>query len=119
MLLIAAAVALLWANSPFAESCRTLWHLPSSVGLGEAALSRSLHFWINDGLMTVFFVVVGMEIQREIHELALSKLNQAALPVAAAAGGVIVPVAIYLSLNSHPVRAQGWAVSTATDVAAK
>jgi NhaA family Na+:H+ antiporter len=116
-LLIAAAVALLWANSPFAESYHTLWHLPLSVGLGEFVLSRSLHFWINNGLMTVFFLVVRMEIRREIHEGALSELDQAALPVAAAAGGLIVPVAIYLSLNVHPVRAQGWAVPAATDVA--
>jgi Na+/H+ antiporter 1 len=64
-LLIAAAVALLWANSRFAESYHTLWHLPLSVGLGEFVLSRSLHFWINDGLMTVFFLVVGMKIRRE------------------------------------------------------
>ena len=68
VLLIAAAVALIWANSPFAHSYHDLWHLPLSIGLGEFAFSRSLHFWINDALMTVFFLVVGMEIRREIHE---------------------------------------------------
>lgn len=63
--LIAAAVALIWANSPFADSYHEFWHLPLSVGLGEFVFSKSLHFWINDALMTIFFLVVGMEIRRE------------------------------------------------------
>jgi NhaA family Na+:H+ antiporter len=116
-LLGAAAIALIWANSPFAHSYHALWHLPLSVGLGDFAFSQSLHFWINDALMTVFFLVVGVEIRREIHEGALSELSQAALPVAAAVGGVIVPALIYLGLNVDPVRGQGWAVPTATDIA--
>ena len=99
VLLIAAAVALIWANSPFADSYHAVWHLPLSVALGDFVISKSLHFWINDALMTVFFLVVGMEIRREIHEGALSKIDQAILPVAAAAGGVIVPAVIYLSFN--------------------
>lgn len=117
VLLMAAALALLWANSPFAASYHALWHLELSVGLGDFAVSRSLHFLINDALMTVFFLVVGMEIRREIHEGALSELDQAALPVTAAAGGIIVPAAIYLSLNLDPVRAEGWAIPAATDIA--
>lgn len=117
VLLVAAAVALAWANSPFAASYHALWHLPLTVGLGDAVFSKSLHFWINDGLMTVFFLVVGMEIRREIHEGALSRLDQAMLPVVAAAGGVIVPAAIYLAFNTDPVRAQGWAIPAATDIA--
>lgn len=117
VLLVAAAVALAWANSPFAASYHALWHLPLTVGLGDAVFSKSLHFWINDGLMTVFFLVVGMEIRREIHEGALSRFDQAMLPVVAAAGGVIVPAAIYLAFNTDPVRAQGWAIPAATDIA--
>jgi Na+:H+ antiporter, NhaA family len=117
VLLVAAAGALIWANSTFAHGYHALWHLPLSLGLGEFAFSKSLHFWINDALMTVFFLVVGMEIRREIHEGALSKLDQAILPVIAAAGGVIVPALIYLSLNADPVRGRGWAVPTATDIA--
>lgn len=117
VLLAAAAIALIWANSAFADSYHDLWHMPFSVGLGNFVFSQSLHFWINDGLMTVFFLVVGMEIRREIHEGALSKLDQAMLPVAAAAGGVIVPALIYLALNIDPARAHGWAVPTATDIA--
>jgi len=117
VLLIAAAVALIWANSPFSQGYQALWHLPLTIGFGEFVFSKSLHFWINDALMTVFFLVVGMEIRREIHEGALSKLDQAVLPVIAAVGGVIVPAVIYLSLNADPVRSRGWAVPTATDIA--
>jgi len=117
VLLAAAAVALIWANSPVADSYHHLWHLPVSVGVGSFTVSQTLHFWINDGLMTAFFLVVGMEIRREIHEGALSDARQALLPVAAAAGGVIAPALIYLALNTDPARAHGWAVPTATDIA--
>jgi NhaA family Na+:H+ antiporter len=117
VLLTAAAVALIWANAPFAHSYHALWHLPLSIGLGDFVFSRSLHFWINDALMTVFFLVVGMEIRREIHEGALSDLRQAALPVVAALGGVIVPALIYLGLNADPMRRDGWAIPAATDIA--
>ena len=71
-LLAAAAAALIWANSPAAPSYHALWELPLSFGVGSFEFSKSLHFWINDGLMTVFFLVVGMEIRRELHEGALS-----------------------------------------------
>lgn len=117
VLLIAAAIALIWANSPFAPSYHALWHTPLSIGLGSWVFSQSLHFWINDALMTIFFLVVGMEIRREIHEGALSNPKQAALPMAAAVGGVVVPALIYLALNSEPTRQHGWAVPTATDIA--
>lgn len=117
VLLIAAALALIWANSSFSDSYHALWHLPISLGLGSLSYTQSLHFLINDGLMTLFFLVVGMEIRREIHEGALSKLRQASLPVMAALGGVIVPALIYVGLNAAPERLPGWAVPTATDIA--
>jgi NhaA family Na+:H+ antiporter len=117
VLLIAAAVALIWANSPFAHSYHALWHLPMSLGIGNFTIAQSLHFVINDGLMTIFFLVVGMEIRREIHEGALSNLRQASLPIMAALGGVAVPALIYVALNTDPSRLQGWAVPTATDIA--
>jgi Na+:H+ antiporter, NhaA family len=117
VLLSATAIALIWANSPFAHSYHDLWHLSLSVGLGELAFSRSLYFWTNDALMTVFFLVVGMEIRREIHEGTLSSIDHGLLPVVAAIGGVIVPGVIYLGLNADTVRRQGWAVPTATDIA--
>ncbi|EKT4454810.1 Na+/H+ antiporter NhaA [Pseudomonas sp. yb_9] len=117
VLLLAAVAALIWANSPAAESYEKLWHTPLTFGLGERVYSQSLHFWINDGLMTIFFLVVGMEIRREIHEGALSSLRQAALPMAAAIGGVAVPALIYLSFAHAAAEQQGWAVPTATDIA--
>ena len=117
VLLITAIAALVLANSPFAHGYHALWHQPISIGVGEFLFSRSLHFWINDGLMTVFFLVIGMEIRREIHEGALARFDQAVLPAVAAAGGVIVPALIYLCLNFGSVRGQGWAVPTATDIA--
>lgn len=117
VLLAAAAIALVWANSPPAESYHHLWYVSFSVGLGEFKFDRSLHFWINDALMTVFFLVVGMEIRREIHDGALSDLRQASLPIAAAVGGVAAPALIYLALNSAAPQAHGWAAPTATDIA--
>lgn len=117
VLLIAAAIALLWANSPQAASYHALWHLPVTLALGDWQFSRALHFWVNDGLMTFFFLVVGMEIRREIHEGALSQPREAALPIAAAFGGVLMPALIYLLFNHEPGRSHGWAVPTATDIA--
>ena len=117
VLLVAAAAALLWANSPFAHSYHEVWNLPITLRLGEPVFVRSVHFWINDALMTFFFLVVGMEIRREIHEGALSRLDQALLPVLAACGGVVVPALIYLGFNSVAGRSHGWAIPTATDIA--
>ncbi len=117
VLLLAAVVALVWANSPLAESYHHLWHVPFSIGLGEFVFSQPLHFWINDALMTVFFLVVGMEIRREIHEGALSDMKQASLPMAAALGGVVVPALVYVAFNTAGPQLQGWAVPTATDIA--
>ncbi len=117
VLMLAAAIALIWANSSAADSYHHLWHLPLSIGLGDWQISQSLHFWINDGLMTVFFLVVGLEIRREIHEGALATLKLATLPMAAALGGVLVPALFYLAINSDPALRSGWAVPTATDIA--
>jgi NhaA family Na+:H+ antiporter len=117
VLVFAAAAALIWANSRFAHGYHAFWHLPITIGLGEYVFSKPLHFWVNDALMTLFFLVVGMEIRREIHEGALSRIDQAILPLIAACGGVIVPALIYLGFNGDPVRGRGWAVPTATDIA--
>ncbi len=117
VLLIATAGALTWVNSPLAHSYHALWHTPFSIGIGDVVFARSLHFWVNDALMTIFFLVVGMEIRREIHEGALSDVRQAALPVAAAIGGVAVPALVYLGLNAQVDHRAGWAVPTATDIA--
>ncbi len=117
VLLIAAAAALIWANSPFHADYEHLWHAPLTIGLGDYVLQLPLHFWINDGLMTVFFLLVGMEIRRELYEGALASARLAALPLAAAIGGVAVPALIYLAVNTDPALRPGWAIPTATDIA--
>lgn len=117
ILLLAAATALIWANSPFAESYQHFWHSPLSIGFGNFQIVQPLHFWINDALMTVFFLVAGMEIRRESHDGALSSVKEASLPIAAALGGVIVPALIYLSINHTASVQPGWAIPTATDIA--
>lgn len=117
VLLIAAAAALIWANSPAAASYDHLWHLPLSIGIGHFTFSQTLHFLINDALMTVFFLVVGMEIRKEMHDGTLANARLAALPVAAALGGAALPALIYFALNHEAVVRDGWAVPTATDIA--
>jgi NhaA family Na+:H+ antiporter len=117
LLLVAAAVALAWANSPFRASYQALWHTPLGLHLGPWSFTRDLHFWINDGLMVVFFFVVGLEIRRELHAGELSEVRRAALPVFAAAGGMLVPALIYFSANAGSPAAGGWGVPMATDIA--
>ncbi|WP_042264191.1 Na+/H+ antiporter NhaA [Paraburkholderia heleia] len=117
MLLVAAVTALVWANSPLGESYHALWDAPVVFGLGEHAFRQPLHFWINDALMTVFFLVVGMEIRRELHEGSLSEIRQALLPLAAAIGGVAAPALFYCVVNRSSSMVAGWAVPTATDIA--
>ncbi|HEY6643090.1 Na+/H+ antiporter NhaA [Povalibacter sp.] len=117
VLLVAACIALGWANSTWADSYQGFWHAPLTFGAGAWMVTQPLHFWINDGLMAIFFLVVGLEIRRELHEGALASLRQAALPVAAALGGVLVPAIIFIAINSDPATRQGWAVPTATDIA--
>lgn len=117
VLLVAAAVALIWANSPLAHGYHSLWHVPLTVGIGDFVFSRSLHFWVNDALMAVFFLAVGMEIRCEIHQGALRDLKQASLPIMAAVGGVAVPALIYLGMNADSTLRRGWAIPTATDIA--
>jgi NhaA family Na+:H+ antiporter len=117
VLLIAAVVALIWANSPLHETYEHLWHTPIGVRFGGFSFERDLHFVINDGLMTVFFFVVGLEIRREMHGGELSELRRAALPLAAALGGMVVPASLYAAFNHDLSSASGWGVPTATDIA--
>jgi NhaA family Na+:H+ antiporter len=117
VLLAAALLALLWANSPWRGSYEAIWRIPFTISFAGLLADQPLRFWINDGLMTVFFLLVGLEIRRELHEGALSSLRLAALPIAAAAGGILVPALVYLTFNTEPQLRQGWAVPTATDIA--
>jgi Na+:H+ antiporter, NhaA family len=117
-LLAAAVVALLWTNSGWAGSYHALWELPLNLGASRFAGPESLRFWVNDGLMAIFFLLVGLEIRRELHEGgALADTKLVALPLAAASGGVLAPALIYTLLNKHTDLLQGWAVPTATDIA--
>ena len=100
LLLAAAALALAWANSPWAESYSTLWEHKFTIGFEGFALSKSILHWINDGLMAIFFFVVGLEIKRELLVGELASPRQAALPIAGALGGVVVPALLYFSLNA-------------------
>ncbi len=104
LLLLCTVVALVWANSPWAPGYTALWHTPASVGIGSFVLSHDLHFWVNDALMAVFFFVVGLEIKRELLVGELAEPRRAALPIVAAAGGVIVP-ALSSPLSIQAVRA--------------
>jgi NhaA family Na+:H+ antiporter len=117
LLLLAAAVALGWANSSLSDTYTALWHLKLGFGIARFLPAHDLHFWVNDGLMTIFFLVVGLEIRRELHDGALSQLKVATLPLIAALGGVVVPALIYLLLNQDPGARRGWAIPTATDIA--
>ena len=117
VLLVAAAVALAWANSPWAGAYAQLWHTPLGIRLGGFTFERSLEWFVNDGLMVIFFFVVGLEIRREIHHGELSEWRRAALPAAAALGGMLAPAALYLLLAGAPEHAAGWGVPMATDIA--
>ena len=117
VLMIVAVAALVWANSPWRTLYADLWHIPIGIRFGSFAFERDLHFWINDGLMTIFFFVVGLEIRREMHAGELSEVRRAALPLAAALGGMLVPALIFLALNVGRPSVSGWAVPMATDIA--
>jgi NhaA family Na+:H+ antiporter len=113
----AAALALAWANSPWRAAYDALWETPLAVRLGRFAIEADLRHWVDDGLMTLFFLVVGLEIKRELVAGELASWRRAALPVLAAAGGMAVPAAIYAAVNAGGPGAPGWGVPMATDIA--
>lgn len=117
VLLICTIIALVWANSPWSESYFHLWHTKVTIGTEQHHLTESLHLWINDGLMAIFFFVVGLEIKREILVGELSSPKQAALPIAAALGGMVVPALLYTFFNYKTPTAHGWGIPMATDIA--
>lgn len=117
LLLAAAIVALVWANSPLGESYAALWQTPITVAFGEARLDKDLHFWINDGLMAIFFFVVGLEIKRELLIGELTSFRRALLPVAGAIGGALLPALIFVALTRGGEGSNGWGVPMATDIA--
>lgn len=117
VLLVAALTALILANSPFGEGFLDFWKKPLGLTIGTIQISHSLQHWINDGLMAVFFFVIGLEVKRELVLGELQDMRQAALPIAAAIGGMIVPAGIYLALQYGAAGERGWGIPMATDIA--
>jgi Na+:H+ antiporter, NhaA family len=117
VLMAAAAVALVWANSPWVGAYEALWTTVLRFELGPFSFARDLRWWVNDGLMTIFFFVVGLEIRRETVAGELSELRRAALPAIAALGGMVAPALIYAAINQGRPSASGWGIAMATDIA--
>jgi NhaA family Na+:H+ antiporter len=110
LLLASAIVALVWANSPWAQSYHAFWHTPDSIGFGRFKLTETRHEWVNDGLMPIFFFLVGLEIKREVLVGELSSIRQAAFPLISALGGAIVPALLYLLIAHGEDLNKGWAI---------
>jgi NhaA family Na+:H+ antiporter len=117
ILFSSALLALILANSPWANDFHHIWEIKFSVGFGKYEISKSLHHWINDGLMAVFFFVVGLELKREIISGELSNPKKAVLPMVAAVGGMVFPALIYLLFNRSGSNVNGWGIPMATDIA--
>jgi NhaA family Na+:H+ antiporter len=117
LLLVTTLAALVWANSPFRESYERLWTTEIGVRIGDFEFAEDLRHWVNDGLMAIFFFVVGLEIKRELVAGELSEPRAAAVPVFAAIGGMAVPAALYVLINYGGEGAAGWAIPMATDIA--
>ncbi|MBI5088114.1 MAG: Na+/H+ antiporter NhaA, partial [Actinobacteria bacterium] len=112
----AAVAALIWANSPWSGSYTDLWESRAGVTIAGHTLELDLRHWINDGLMTIFFFVVGLEIKRELTDGHLASRRAALLPGMAALGGMVVPALVYLAIAGGTAP-RGWAVPMATDIA--
>lgn len=117
LLLAVTAVAILWVNSPWGHTYHAFWDTHVGIAVGSFTFERTLHFWVNDGLMVIFFFVVGLELKREVLVGELASFRKAALPLFAAIGGMAVPAAIFLAFNRGTDAQVGWGVPMATDIA--
>lgn len=117
VLLMCAAIALAWANSPWQHVYASLQHRMVPVGLSRFSIDLSVQGWINEGLMALFFFLVGLEIKREMLVGELASVRRAALPISAAIGGMLIPAALYALLNGSGPGASGWGIPMATDIA--
>jgi NhaA family Na+:H+ antiporter len=117
VLVVAAAVALVWANSPWREGYDALWSTDLSFTLGRWSVHHDLRHWVNDGLMAVFFFIVGVEVKAELTTGRLADRRAAMFPVAAAAGGMVVPALLYVAINAGGDGLGGWGIPMATDIA--
>lgn len=116
-LLAAALVALLWANSPWSEEYFSLWGTEAAVSVGGGEIALDLHHWVNDGLMALFFFVIGLEVRRELSVGELTDRKRIVVPAVAAFGGMVVPALLYLLVNPSGDAAQGWGIVIGTDTA--
>lgn len=117
LLFATAVIALFLANSPFQDAYHHFWEHKFSIGYDEYIVSKSLHHWINDGLMSIFFFVIGLELKREIMAGELSRPKDAVLPIFAGLGGMVVPALFYLFVNGSGNESDGWGIPMATDIA--
>jgi NhaA family Na+:H+ antiporter len=117
LLLGASLIALFWANSAASNSYFSIWQIELGFSFGDFTLYKPLILWINDGLMAIFFFLIGLEIKRELLIGELDSLKKASLPLFAAVGGILVPLAIFFLLNRNPDTADGWGIPMATDIA--
>ena len=117
LLLASAGVAFAWANSNFSSSYYALWEIPISFSIGGLDISDTLGHWVNNGLMAIYFFVIGLEIKREILVGELSNVQNATLPALAALGGMIVPAVLYMAFNQGEPGEAGWGIPMATDIA--
>lgn len=116
-LMVCTIAAMVWANSPLSETYQSFWATKLTVGIGGFILSKPLLLWINDGLMAIFFFLVGLEIKRELMVGGLSTPSQTIMPVAAAVGGMVVPAIMFFGINVGEPSAGGWGIPMATDIA--
>ena len=118
VLLLFTIVALMWANSRWGDLYYQMWHYDFTIGIdGVFSITKDILHWVNDGLMAIFFFVVGLEIKRELLTGELSSFKQASLPIAAAIGGMVVPAALYIIINTNPNTEVCWGIPMATDIA--
>lgn len=117
ILFFATIVALIWANSPWSDSYEAFKNYPLGFRFGNFELVKPVLLWVNDGLMSIFFFLIGLEVKREILIGELNTLKKASLPIYAALGGVILPVLIFIFLNDNPETTKGWGIPMATDIA--
>jgi NhaA family Na+:H+ antiporter len=117
LLIIATIIAMVWSNSVYSTSYFAIWEHQLSINYASFQFSKSLHWWINDGLMAIFFFVVGLEIKREVVAGELSTAKEAIFPIVGAIGGMLAPIIIFLIVVGNGVPADGWGVPMATDIA--
>src|SRR5215212_2573992 len=117
ILLVATVVALAWANSPWSESYSAFWHTPATIGVGDLVLTLDLRHWVNDAAMALFFLVVGLEVSREVTTGELRDRRNVAAPALGALGGLVLPALIYLAFNPSGPASAGWGIVMSTDTA--